>query len=133
MYGLHPDPAAWRDGDIDQDAERAARVLAWARDAEEELAAIVGEGEAGDGRVRVTTTADGLVREVVFAPRATRADSRTLAEELLLAVGRAQDDAERKARDLVAGALGEILPAGAPGPETVEEECRRLLRCFTRP
>ncbi|MDH2427931.1 YbaB/EbfC family nucleoid-associated protein [Sphaerisporangium sp. TRM90804] len=133
MNGFDPNPAHWRDGDLELDAERAAKILAWVEDGQHEVDAIIGVGEAGDGQVKVTTTAEGRVREVTLAPRAMRLDSESLADELLLAVRRAQDDAENATRRLMQDALGDVLPPGALDPAAVEEQIGRLLRSFTRP
>ncbi|RCG31021.1 YbaB/EbfC family DNA-binding protein [Sphaerisporangium album] len=133
VYNLDADPANWREGDLERDAERAAKIMAWVEEARDELESIVGEGEAGEGQIKVTTTADGLVRDVVVTRRAMRLDSRTLAEQLLLAVGRAQDDAERRGRAMLDEALGEVLPPGTLDLGVVEEEQGRLLRLFERP
>ncbi|GAA3829711.1 hypothetical protein GCM10022226_58210 [Sphaerisporangium flaviroseum] len=133
MYSFDANPANWRDGELEQDAERAAKILAWLEDGERELETVVGEGAAGDGQIRVTATASGRVREVTLTRRAMRLDSVSLAEEVLLAVHRAQDDAERKSHQLVGDALGEVLPAGAFDPGTLEERLGRVVRSFERP
>ncbi|WP_203968811.1 YbaB/EbfC family nucleoid-associated protein, partial [Sphaerisporangium melleum] len=129
---LDPNPANWRHGELEKDAERAARIMAWVEQGQHELESLTGEGEGGDGRIKVTAGSDGRVLDVVITPRAMRLDSRTLAEELLTAVRRAQDDAERKGMALLGEALGEVLPTGAFGAEPVEERYARLLDHFDR-
>ncbi len=134
MHSYDANPANWRDGDLERDAEHAGRILEWVEEAgQRALDGVVGEGEAGDGQIKVTTTVDGRVRDVAITRRAMRLDSRSLAEELLLAVHRAQDDAERKSRELVDEALGEVLPDGAFEPGALEEQYSRLLQLFERP
>lgn len=130
MRGLDADPANWREDDLERDAELASRVRAWMDEERPELDEIVGEGAAADGQITVTTTAEGRVREVTITSRAMRLDSGGLAAELLLAVGRAQDDAERKSRLLVEEALGELLPGGAQDIRAVEEYYARMLQSF---
>ncbi|MFC4534539.1 YbaB/EbfC family nucleoid-associated protein [Sphaerisporangium dianthi] len=133
MGRLDANPANWRDGDLEQDAERAARILAWVEEGQHELETIVGEGEAADGQIKVVTGSDGLVRDVMITRRAMRLDSGSLAEELLAAVHRAQDDAESKGRELLNEALGEVLPAGEFDSGAIEEQYARLLEYFDRP
>ncbi|MET8139169.1 YbaB/EbfC family nucleoid-associated protein [Sphaerisporangium sp. NPDC005288] len=133
MDRLDADPANWRDGELEKDAERAARILAWVEEGQHELEAITGEGEAADGQIKVVTGSDGLVRDIAITRRAMRLDSGSLAEELLAAVHRAQDDAERKGRELLNEALGEVLPAGASDVEAIEEQYARILDYFDRP
>ncbi|MEV0591346.1 YbaB/EbfC family nucleoid-associated protein [Nonomuraea cavernae] len=133
MHTFDADPANWRDEDLEQDAEKAAKILAWVGDGQRELDEITGTGEAADGQVKATTAVDGLVREIVITPRAMRLDSRSLAEHLMLAVGRAQDDAERQSRQLMTDALADLVPDGGPDPQAIEEQIGRLLRSFERP
>ncbi|MEU6426082.1 YbaB/EbfC family nucleoid-associated protein [Microbispora sp. NPDC046973] len=125
--------SAGRGDDLEQDAERAARIEAWLEDGQREIEAVTGHGRAADGRIQVVTTAYGQVREVVIEPRAMRLPSRTLAEELLLALRRAQQDAERQTRQMVSDALREMAPGESFGPDAVDEWFGGLLRPFERP
>ncbi|MEU8274126.1 YbaB/EbfC family nucleoid-associated protein [Microbispora bryophytorum] len=120
-------------GDPDQDAERAAQIEAWLEDGQREIEAVTGHGRAADGRIKVVTTAYGQVREVVIEPRAMRLPSRTLAEELLLALRRAQQDAERQTRRMVGDALRELAPGESFGPDAVDEWFGGVLKPFERP
>ncbi|MFG1862465.1 YbaB/EbfC family nucleoid-associated protein [Microbispora bryophytorum] len=120
-------------GDLDQDAERAAQIEAWLEDGQREIEAVTGHGRAADGRIKVVTTAYGQVREVVIEPRAMRLPSRTLAEELLLALRRAQQDAERQTRRMVGDALRELAPGESFGPDAVDEWFGGVLKPFERP
>ncbi|MEU4508682.1 YbaB/EbfC family nucleoid-associated protein [Nonomuraea wenchangensis] len=133
MRRFDADPANWREEDLEQEADKAAKILAWVADGQRELDEITGTGEAADGQVKATAAVDGSVRDIVITPRAMRLDSRTLAEQLTLAVGRAQDDAERQSRQLMADALGDLLPDGGLDPRAFEEQLGRLLRSFERP
>lgn len=128
-----PRSAGRYSGDLDQDAERAARIEAWLEDGQREIEAVTGHGRAADGRIQAVTTAYGQVREVVIEPRAMRLPSRTLAEEVLLAVHRAQQDAERQSRQMVSDALRELAPGESFGPDAVDEWFGGLLKPFERP
>ncbi|MEV4322835.1 YbaB/EbfC family nucleoid-associated protein [Microbispora rosea] len=125
--------AGQHSGDLDQDAERAARIEAWLEDGQREIEAVTGHGRAADGRIQAVTTVYGQVREVVIEPRAMRLPSRTLAEEVLLAVHRAQQDAERQSRQMVSDALRELAPGESFGPDAVDEWFGGLLKPFERP
>lgn len=120
-------------GDLEQDARRAERIESWLADGEREIEAVTGRGRAADGRIQAVTTAHGLVREVVIEPRAMRLPSRTLAEELLLALRRAQEDAEQQCRQMVNDALRELAPGESFGPDAVDEWFGGLLKPFERP
>ncbi|MFC6082704.1 YbaB/EbfC family nucleoid-associated protein [Sphaerisporangium aureirubrum] len=133
MRRFDADPANWREGDLERDAEHAARITAWIEEGQADLEEVVGEGDAADGQVTVTTTSGGRVRDVTVTPRAMRLDSRTLAEEIMAAVGRAQDDADRKCTRLVNEALGGILPAEEFEPGAIEERFTRVLKSFGAP
>ncbi|XVQ87555.1 YbaB/EbfC family nucleoid-associated protein [Microbispora siamensis] len=126
----HP---ADRVDDLEQDAERAAQIEAWLEDGQREIEAVTGHGRAGDGRIQAVTTAYGQVREVVIEPRAMRLPSRTLSEELLLALRRAQQDAERQSRQLVSDALRETAPGESFDADTIDELFGGLLKPFDRP
>ncbi|MBB2742687.1 UNVERIFIED_ORG: DNA-binding protein YbaB [Microbispora rosea subsp. rosea] len=119
--------------DLEQDAERAAQIEAWLEEGQREIEAVTGHGRAADGRIEVVTTVYGQVREVVIEPRAMRLPSRTLAEELLLALGRAQQDAERQSRQMVSDALRELAPGESFGPDAVDEWFGGVLKPFERP
>ncbi|GAA1745475.1 YbaB/EbfC family nucleoid-associated protein [Nonomuraea bangladeshensis] len=133
MHKFDADPANWREEDLEREAEKAAKILAWMDDGQRELDEITGTGEAANGQVKAVAAVDGTVRDIVITPRAMRLDSRTLAEQLTLAVGRAQDDAERQSRQLMADALGDLLPDGRLDLRAFEEQLGRLLRSFERP
>lgn len=133
-FGTGSDDEADRGaGDLEQDAERAARIEAWLEDGQREIEAVTGRGRAADGRIEAVVTAYGEVREIVIEPRAMRLPSRTLAEELLLALGRAQEDAERRSRQLVGDALREMVPGEDFGPDAVDEWFGGLLKPFEQP
>lgn len=82
---------------------------------EDGLGGITGEGEAADGLIRAVTDAAGRLVKITFNPRVMRMDSQALAEETGAAVQRAQEDGQRRTRELV----GETL--GRPAPESLSD------------
>ncbi|MFJ2029248.1 YbaB/EbfC family nucleoid-associated protein [Streptosporangium sp. NPDC087985] len=111
-----------------QDAERTMRRLA---DVQEELGEIHGRGTGADGLISVVTDGSGHVERVELNPRVMRLDSETLAEELMRTVREAQEDGERKARELLNGALGEMkLPQGPLDVDEIETQLRRSHESF---
>lgn len=64
-------------------------------DAEE----IVGEGEAADGRIKVTAKVGGRLESVTLDPRALRMPSDELGEQIVVAVNAALDDLRQKVAD----------------------------------
>lgn len=115
-------PGEIRDGDLEQAERQAETMLAQIQQVEAGLDQIVGHGEAASGQVKVQATAHGRVVDVLFGPRAMRLDSRTLAEELLSAVGRAQLDAARQADDMMRETLDDF------DPEEARHRIERLIR-----
>ncbi|WP_432925838.1 YbaB/EbfC family nucleoid-associated protein [Microbispora sp. CA-135349] len=114
-------PADIREEDLARAEEQAERIDAWMERARAGLDEITGTGEAASGQVTVTVSADGLVLNVAFGPRAMRLDSRTLAEEVRAAVSRARLDAVRRTRELIRD--------GLPGfdPDEAAAQFERLL------
>ncbi|MGW5266420.1 YbaB/EbfC family nucleoid-associated protein [Microbispora sp. NPDC004025] len=121
MYGSRMNPADIREEDLVRAEEQAERVQAWAERARADLEEITGTGEAASGQVTATVSAEGLVLDVAFGPRAMRLDSRTLAEEVRAAVSRARLDAARRTRELIRD--------GLPGfdPDEAAAQFERLL------
>jgi DNA-binding protein YbaB len=82
------------------DYERAlAAQMAQAHDLSRQMQEIRGSGEAAEGLVQVEVTAAGRVTDLRLNPRVMRLDSQTLAEEILAAIGRANDDAARQVQE----------------------------------
>ncbi|MEU7693525.1 YbaB/EbfC family nucleoid-associated protein [Microbispora hainanensis] len=121
MYGSRMNPADIREEDLARAEEQAERVHAWAERARADLEEITGTGEAASGQVTATVSAEGMVLDVTFGPRAMRLDSRTLAEEVRAAVSRARLDAARRTRELIRD--------GLPGfdPDEAAAQFERLL------
>ncbi|MFF0307135.1 YbaB/EbfC family nucleoid-associated protein [Streptosporangium sp. NPDC004379] len=113
MDDFRVDPGNIRDEDLDEELRRSQRMMAWIEEAQNELDEVVGTGEGPSGHVRASVGPDGTVLEVVFDPRALRLDSRTLAEEVLAAVGEARSDAERRIHELMREGLDGFDPVQA--------------------
>jgi DNA-binding protein YbaB len=106
------------------DYERAvATRMAQAHNLSQRMQEIRGSGEAAEGLVQVEVTAAGRVTALRLNPRVMRLDSQTLAEEILAAIGRANDDAARQVQETTGTDTApswEDLLAGraAPDPST---------------
>ncbi|MEO3890744.1 YbaB/EbfC family nucleoid-associated protein [Nonomuraea sp. B5E05] len=88
--------------------ERAARRV---EDAKAELDAIVGEGVSAGGHVRVTTDVSGRMLSIRLDPRVMKRGSGELADELMVAVRRAQDDGDAQRERLMSGVLDGAEPS----------------------
>ncbi|MBB4918664.1 YbaB/EbfC family nucleoid-associated protein [Streptosporangium saharense] len=86
---------------ISRDAERQMLRLA---EIEGELGEVRGTGTGADGLVGVTVGPSGRVEKIDLNPRVMRLDSHALAEELMRAVGAAEDDRERRTREILESA-----------------------------
>jgi DNA-binding protein YbaB len=114
------EPGTWTDPATVREAAPADEMLAWAESAREDLDGVTGLGESASSQVRVTVAAQGEVLDVALGPRALRLDRVTLAEEVVAAVARAQQDAALKTRAL--------MREGIPGfdPDEVVAQVERL-------
>lgn len=110
MFGFDLGLGDIRDQDVERATEQAARVEALLAEQEARLAEIIGSGTGERGQVRAETAADGRVVKVTLSPQAAREGSHVLAEEILLAVRRAQEDAQRQAETLLHTAIEEAVP-----------------------
>jgi DNA-binding protein YbaB len=82
------------------DYERAvAARMAQAQELSRQMAEIRGTGEAADGLVQAEVAAGGRVTALRLNPRVMRLDSQALAEEILVAIGRAGEDAARQVQE----------------------------------
>lgn len=63
---------------------------------DEEAEEILGEGEAADGRVKVTAKLGGQLESVTLDPRALRLPAEDLGEQIVLAVNAALEDLRQK-------------------------------------
>ncbi|MEU7895538.1 YbaB/EbfC family nucleoid-associated protein [Nonomuraea sp. NPDC049152] len=113
---------------VSREAEQTMRRLA---DVEGELGEIRGAGTGADGLIGVVTDGNGRVEKIELNPRVMRLDSPTLAEELMKAIRDAQDDGERKARELLNEATGSMkFFQGTFDPAKVEERLMRSHEFF---
>lgn len=108
-----------------RDAEqRAGRI----RELSERTAALVGTGQAADGRVTVTwTSADGL-SDVSIDPRAMRMASADLADAFAAAVRDALADLRRQVREVMTDVFG----SSAGGPEESRGKLHQAQEAFSR-
>jgi DNA-binding protein YbaB len=104
-------------GDLERITAQAEQMLARAEELKSEIDVAVGRGEAADGQVRVAAGASGRLTEVVLAPRAMRLDSQKLAEAVLEAAQRAQDDVATQVDEIMTGTLG----AGMTGADLLDD------------
>lgn len=95
--------------EIDKFADRAEEMMKGLGKARERFDEITGEGEGSDGKVRAVTDANGVLKEIVFHPKSMRMASETLSEATTEAIRNAQDDAEKKGREMLGGTLGEDM------------------------
>lgn len=125
MYGFRIDPGNVRTQDVEEAGRQAERVHMLLADEERRVSEIVGTGRGDGGQVSALAAADGQVLEVTLQPRATRDGSEALGEEILLAVRRAQLDAQRQAEALLRESLAEALPS--LDTQALQERLGRLL------
>lgn len=110
MFGYNGDPSDIRQRDIATAEEQLNRFQSLLADQEQQLAEIVGTGEGDRGHVRATVASDGRVIKVTLDPHAVKGGSEALSEQILMAVHRAQQNAQRQAESLLHEALQEALP-----------------------
>lgn len=94
-----------------KEAQRAQRKMA---EAQERLAALVVEGSAGGGLVKVTANGEGTITKVAIEPGAVDPDDLSLLEDLVVA---AIADAQRQAKEVHESEMGSAMGGlgGMPG------------------
>ncbi|WP_329083575.1 YbaB/EbfC family nucleoid-associated protein [Streptosporangium sp. NBC_01469] len=127
MFGYDIDPSDIRPRDIVKAEEQLDRFQALLAAREEQLTEIVGTGEGDSGHVRATVASDGRVIEVTLDPRAVKGGSEALSEQILLAVHRAQQNAQRQADGLLHETLQEALPGTSIDLTAIYRQARSLL------
>ncbi|GGL56091.1 YbaB/EbfC family nucleoid-associated protein [Planomonospora parontospora] len=120
------DPENFDPDDLDRVIQDAERTMSRLADVQEELAGLRGHGTGAGDLIDVVTDATGRVERIDLNPRVMRMDSRTLADELTSAIRSAQEDGERRARELLAGA-GVSVP-GADFSADFGEVEKRMTR-----
>ncbi|MGN9844412.1 YbaB/EbfC family nucleoid-associated protein [Nonomuraea sp. H19] len=96
--------------------------------AQREIETINGVGDSAAGKVQARADADGRITQITFDPRVMKMSSRDLAEEVTLAVQRAQDDSALRRERVLRDAMGG-LPAT---PEQALEQFDRTMQTFSR-
>ncbi|WP_240973822.1 MULTISPECIES: YbaB/EbfC family nucleoid-associated protein [Nonomuraea] len=114
------DPAKIDLADLDRIRDEAQQTMRRLSGAEGELSSVQGVGSGASGLITVLTDGAGRVTKIDLNPRVTRLDSPTLAEELLRAIGTAQDEAARRTQELLENALGGQLPQQMFDPDRIE-------------
>ncbi|MER7207264.1 YbaB/EbfC family nucleoid-associated protein [Streptosporangium sp. NPDC000239] len=109
---------------ISRDAERQTARLA---EIEGELDEVRGTGTGADGLIGVTVDPSGRVERIDLNPRVMRLDSHVLAEELMRAIGVAQDDRERRTKEILEDAG---LPATPLGLDDARERMEAAYEFF---
>ncbi|MEU0480969.1 YbaB/EbfC family nucleoid-associated protein [Streptosporangium sp. NPDC006013] len=117
MFPFNSSPGGFRFEDLDRLVEDAEQVRYRAEVARRELDEVTGEGESANGRVRARTGAAGLLLEVRLDPRVMEMGSQDLAEEVTLAVRRAQQDGDYKREQVLRDVLG---PSGLSTEELTD-------------
>lgn len=97
---------------------------------EDGLSDLTGKGEAADAMIQAVTDSAGRLLKLTLNPRVMRLDSQKLAEELCLAVQRAQLDGERRTRELVGEALGSPAPENLTDRTQFWDNLRGLQESF---
>ena len=81
-----------------------------------ELAELEVKGDAGNGMVVVTATADKQIRNISINPEVVNAsDIEELEDLLLIAMNRALDEAEKVASSKMQGMMSGMMPPGMFG------------------
>ncbi|WP_053174841.1 YbaB/EbfC family nucleoid-associated protein [Nonomuraea sp. SBT364] len=102
---------------LDQVAEQTRTAMRHLREAQRQIAAVEGTGEAAQGMIKAVADGRGALTSVELNPRALRLDVARLGAEVTAAIQAAQDDAARRTGDILADAAG---VAGAL-PEPLDE------------
>jgi DNA-binding protein YbaB len=115
------DPAAFRVEDLQRLTSQADEMMKRLNESSEQMADLVGEGEAADGLLRATVDSGGRIKEIDINPRAMRMDSKTLAEGLTEAIAAAQDDVASRSEGMVTDLLASYgLPTKVDPAEALE-------------
>ncbi|MEO3874417.1 YbaB/EbfC family nucleoid-associated protein [Nonomuraea sp. B12E4] len=125
MFGYDIDPRNIRSQDLDLATEQVDQAEALLAGVEESLSEIIGVGDSG--HVRATATAEGRILEVVLGQQAVKKGSEALSEEILAAVGRAQDDARRQAETMLREEFQQAVPDVSLDPIALQEQLSRFL------
>ncbi|WP_329085312.1 MULTISPECIES: YbaB/EbfC family nucleoid-associated protein [unclassified Streptosporangium] len=128
MFPFNPSANGFRLDDLERVAEDAEQVRRRAEVARRELEDITGEGESANGRVRAFTGATGRLLEIRLDPRVMEMGSQDLAEEVTLAVRRAQEDGDYKRERM----LRDVLGSSALSTEELVDPFQEISSAFSR-
>ncbi|MFI7639454.1 YbaB/EbfC family nucleoid-associated protein [Nonomuraea sp. NPDC049400] len=103
----HPTGPEYDPDDLIQITEQAERDSRRLQAAQREIQTISGVGEGAGGKVRVRADADGRIAQISLDPLIMKLSSQDLAEEVVLAVRRAQEDSAMQRERVVRDAVGE--------------------------
>lgn len=95
-------------GQMMRDALRALEPQQSSPDENPDVSELVGEGTGLDGMIRVTAQPGGRLDSVEINSRAMRADSQTLAEQLMIAANAALQEVQEKIRARTAAAAPDV-------------------------
>jgi DNA-binding protein YbaB len=102
------DLSSFSSADMEATLKRARIQAEQIRDLQDELMALIGRGEAADGKVSVEYATGIGMQNLQLDPRAMRMASQDLAEAITSAVREAMDDLQRQTRDLTRAKLGDL-------------------------
>ncbi len=102
------DLSSFSSADMEATLKRARIQAEQIRDLQDELMALVGRGEAADGKVRVEYATGVGMQNLQIDARAMRMASQDLVEAITSAVREAMDDLQRQTRDLTRAKLGDL-------------------------
>ncbi|MEU4579387.1 YbaB/EbfC family nucleoid-associated protein [Nonomuraea sp. ATR24] len=91
---------------LDQVVDQTRSAMRHLREAQRQIAAVEGTGEAAQGMIRAVADGRGTLTGVKIDPRALRLDVARLGAEVTAAVQAAQEEAARRTGDIVADAAG---------------------------
>ncbi|MFI7445833.1 YbaB/EbfC family nucleoid-associated protein [Nonomuraea indica] len=122
------DPGNFHLEDLDRIADEAKGAMDRLAKAENELADVRGRGAGANGLITVVIDSKGLLETLDMNPRVMRLESHVLAEETASAFRAAQEDAQRRTREVLSETVGEKLPHGSV---TMADMETRLLGLMT--
>ncbi|WP_206061913.1 YbaB/EbfC family nucleoid-associated protein [Nonomuraea basaltis] len=96
--------------------------------AQREIETISGVGAGAAGKIQVRADADGRITQIKLDPRVMKLSSRDLAEEVMLAMQRAQEDSAMRRERVLRDTAGELPDTPAQSLEQFD----RTMHTFNR-
>ncbi|SEG99445.1 YbaB/EbfC DNA-binding family protein [Nonomuraea solani] len=115
----------YNEHDVEELLKENERELLRLAGAAGDLRQITGTGESRSGLAKAVVDADGRLQSMVLAPRVLRLDVTTLAEEVVEAVRKAQEDQDRQARELLAVPDSQLV-----GLEEIQRQFEEFHQAF---